>query len=238
MDDFETHPQSASVGTGGQTTALFLALYLLVLAFFIILVTISSLEEVKSKAVMDSLSSTFASVLQPTTDTTAFIARDGNILAGEAFQEEISGVFSTAIQVTKVEIVHPGQSMQVTLLSDSLFFPDSTRIREAQIALIDRLVAALSASPPGLSHELEFMIGSSTALGDSFPIGETLEMARAGSFARTMRSRGVSPHSLSIGLRADDPDKIVMRFFTRALDEEALKFDEAANSRAQEGNGT
>ena len=86
MDELESLRQSGSVESGGQTTALFLALYLLVLAFFIVLVTISSLEDVKSKAVMDSLTSTFSSLLPPTTDLTFFASREGDILAGEAFR--------------------------------------------------------------------------------------------------------------------------------------------------------
>ena len=62
---------------GSNTPALFLSLFLLVLAFFILMVTISTLEEVKTKSVMDSLTSTFTSIVPPSTDPTRFKSKEG-----------------------------------------------------------------------------------------------------------------------------------------------------------------
>ena len=227
MDDIENLQQSGSVQTGSQTTALFLALYLLVLAFFIVLVTISSVEDVKSKAVMDSLTSTFTSLLPPTTDLTVFASRDGDLLAGEAFQEELASLFATTIQVAKVEIVQPGRLMRVSLPADSLFMEESTKIRDAQIPLLDRVVASLSSASPGLRHDMEFLVGSPTDKQGDLPTGETLEMARAGAFARVMLARGVPPHSVSVGLRPGRADEIVMRFFVRPENEAQVRFTKA-----------
>ena len=55
MDDFDAPLEPEQ--TQDNTVALFLGLYLVVLAFFILLVTISTLEEAKSQRVMDSLTS-------------------------------------------------------------------------------------------------------------------------------------------------------------------------------------
>ncbi len=227
MDELENLRQSGSAESGGQTTALFLALYLLVLAFFIVLVTISSLEDVKSKAVMDSLTSTFSSLLPPTTDLTLFASREGDILAGEAFQEEVSDLFATSIQVAKVEIVQPGRLMRVSLPADSLFMENSTEIREAQIPLLDRVVASLSGASPGLRNDLEFLVGSDTGKDGSLPAGKSLEMERAGAFARAMLSRGVAPRNVSVGLLPGKPSEIVMRFFVRPENETLVRFTEA-----------
>ncbi|MCG8508815.1 MAG: hypothetical protein MI741_06260, partial [Rhodospirillales bacterium] len=93
MNRVDKLPQvEPSVPTGSHVTSLFLALYLLVLAFFIVLVTISTPEDVKSQAVMDSLSSTFSSLLPPSTDLTAFSSREGDLLAGQALQEEMTDI--------------------------------------------------------------------------------------------------------------------------------------------------
>lgn len=216
---------------GTQTTSLFLALYLLVLAFFIVLVTISTPEEVKSWAVMDSLSSAFSSLLPPSTDLTAFASRDGDLLAGQAFQDEVTEIFSTAIQVAKIEIVQPGRLMRVRIPSDTLFFPETTDIREAQIPLLDRVVASISGATPGLRHDLEFIIGSPFAAGEGLPIGETLETARVGEFARAMQSRGVPPRNVSVGLRPGNPDEIVVRFFVRKEEEASLKLEQAVEAQ-------
>ena len=226
MDDFDATPQPSARGDGGKVMAVFLGLYLLILAFFIILVAISSPEKVKSRAVMDSLTSTFATMFPSSTDLTAFNAREGDIIGGQQFQAQVSGVFSTALQVAKVRIVQPGRRMRVLLPSNSLFFPGKAEIRPARYPLLDRIVAALSSRPPGLRFDMEFIIESDYAVGKSLPIGQTLEMARAGAFVHEMLSRGVPPDSVSIGIKPGDPRNIEMWFHTRFLDEDRLRFEE------------
>ena len=224
MDQDDAIPQGASTGQGGGSTILFLALYLLVLAFFILLVSISTLEKVKSQAVMDSLTSTFAAILPPTSDLTQFAAKDGDVLAGQVFQSQLTELFSTAVQVIKIEVVQPGRLMRVVLPSDSLFFPGTTKIREAQFPLLDRVVATLSGRPPGLRYEMQFVIGSPYATGTSLPIGGTLETSRASVFVRDMLSRGAPPDSLSVGLKPGDPDEITLWFHVRLRDEERKRW--------------
>ncbi|MCG8508804.1 MAG: hypothetical protein MI741_06205, partial [Rhodospirillales bacterium] len=126
--------------------------------------------------------------------------------------------------------LQPGRLLRVRLPSDSLFFPDTFDIREAQIPLLDRVVASISGARTGLRHDLEFIIGSPYASGESLPIGETLETARVGAFARAMQSRGVPPRNVSVGLRPGNPDEIVVRFFVRTEDEARLKLQQAVDS--------
>lgn len=231
MDEFDPfqrpHPESAA----NSTTALFLSLYVLVLAFFIVLVSMSSLEKIKSRAVMDSLTSTFASLLAPSGELTAFTSKEGDFLAAQAFQEQIAAVFSSPIRVARVEIVQPGRLMRVIMGSDSLFLPETAEIREAHIPLLDRIVASLSVTTPGLHYDMEFLIGSRPGPGGMLPIAETLESARAGAFARAMSARGTPPDSIAVGLRPGDPREVVMRFFVRPVNEISLEFDRAARRR-------
>jgi len=208
-------------GGGGDTYTVFLGLYLLILAFFIILVSISSQEEVKAKAVQDSLTSTFAN-LMTTSSLTTFTGQTGEIVAGQQFEDRIEGLFASAVQVAKVKIVQPGRQMRVILPSNSLFFPDKAEIRPAQFQFLDRMVASLSNRPPGWRYEMEFVIGSEYAIGQSLPIGETLEIQRGGAFAREMRARGAPPSSMSIGLEAGNPAEITFWFFMRDEDDEPM----------------
>ncbi len=224
MDEDDAILQKASEAQGGGSITLFLGLYLLVLAFFILLVTISSLEEVKSRAVMNSLTSTFSTILPPTSDLTEFASKEGDILAGQVFQSQITELFSTAVQVIKVEIVQPGRLMRAVLPSDSLFFPGTTNVREAQFPLLDRVVATLSGRPPGLRYEMQFVIGSPYAVGTSLPTGGTLETSRASVFVRDMLSRGAPPDSLSVGLKPGSPDEITLWFHVRLRDEERKRW--------------
>lgn len=211
-------------GHGGSSLALFLALYLLVLAFFILLVSISTIEKVKSQAAMESLTSSFTTILPPSLRLTAVSDSEGEILAGQQFQEQVTHIFSTTIQVTKVEVVQPGRLMRVQVATDVLFEAGKAEIREANKPLLDRIVASLSGRPPGFRFDMEFVIGSSYQKGKIMPVGQTLEMSRAGAFVREMLSRGVPPDSVAVGIRPGDPDKTDIWFYVRSSDETRLKF--------------
>lgn len=231
MDEFDPLQRPQPESAANNTTGLFLSLYVLVLAFFIVLVSMSSPEKIKSRAVMDSLTSTFASLLAPSSELTAFASKEGDFLAAQAFQEQIAAVFSSPVRVAQVEIVQPGRLMRVVMGSDSLFLPGTADIREAHIPLLDRIVASLSVTTPGLHYDMEFLIGSLPGPGGMLAAAETLESARAGAFARAMSARGTPPDAIAVGLRPGDPREIVMRFFVRPVDELSLEFGRAARRR-------
>jgi len=225
MDDMEAPIEPEGID-GSATIALFLGLYLVVLAFFILLVSISSVEDTKSQKVMDSLSSTFTSLLPPSADLTSFTAKDGDILAGQEFQQQVTGIFATALGVDKVEVVQPGKQMRLLLNADSLFFKDEARLRPAMQPLLDRTVASLSNRPAGLRFDMEFMIGTpATADGKTMPVEQTLEVERAGAFARAMNERGIPPDSISIGMRPGHLGEIVIWFYTRDVEATKLNFE-------------
>lgn len=212
---------------GPNTVALFLGLYLVVLAFFILLVTISTVEETKSKKVMDSLSSAFTSIVPPSADLQNFKSKDGDVLAGQEFQQQVTGIFSAALGIDKIETVQPGRQMRLVLRADSLFFQNEARIRPAMFPLLDRAVAALSSRPAGLRYDMEFVIGTTTAKdGKTMPVEETLEVRRAGAFANEMNARGIPPDSLAVGMRPGHVGEVMIWFYTRDIEKSKLQFKE------------
>ncbi len=213
-----------SEGHGGSSIALFLGLYLLILAFFIMLVSISTLEEVKSKAAMKSLSATFTSILPPSLELTAVTSTEGDVLAGQQFQQQITNIFSTTMQISRVEVIQPGRLMRVRLKSDVVFKQDLAEIRESSHPLMDRIVASVSGRPAGLRYDMEFVLNSPYASETDLPTEQTLEMSRAGAFARDMMARGLPPDSISVGLEPGDTDDITIWFYVRSSDESRLRF--------------
>jgi len=213
MNDFE---QMSTVKTGGSNAiALFLGLFLLVLAFFILLVSISTIENVKSKEVMNSLTSTFADLVMPVTDPTDFTSMHGEVLAPEAFQERITGVFSTAVNVDRIKVVQPGRVMRVDLQAHELFEDDKASIRPGRLDMLDRIVTSLSANPKNIRFEMAFLVGTTAPDDEKLPTSQTLSMSRAGTFARTVVERGAPPSSISVGLRSGDPSSITIHFYVR-----------------------
>ena len=223
MNDFES-VHTARVG-GSSTITLFLGLFLLVLAFFIVLVSISTIEETKSQEVMDSLTSTFADLTAPATDPTDFSSKSGQVLSPEAFQQHISGVFTTSVAVDKVEIVQPGRVMRVDLRTHELFVVDKPEVRNTRLDLLDRITGSLSASPPGFRFEMSFLIGSVLSEDDTLPVEQSLDAKRAGVFARTMIARGAPPTSISVGVVPGNPLDVSIYFYVREEEAARLQFE-------------
>jgi hypothetical protein len=209
---------------------LFLALYLVVLAFFIVLVSISSPEHAKSNAVMDSLTSTFTSVSPPTTLPTTFAADEGNVIAVREFQRTISEMFATRLRVVRVEEVQPGRLMRFSLPAEALFRNGQAVVRENRLPLLDRIVAALSSRPPGLRYDMEFTVGRAPAPDGRPSPGPTAEIDRAGAFARQMLARGAPPDSISVAVGPGDPERVSISFYVRPIDESAVPFGETGGT--------
>jgi len=219
-----TFPTATEEDRRSSNVAMFLSLFLLILAFFILLVAISTVEDVKSNAVMDSLSSTFTKVLPTLSDPTDRSANDGSILAGHQFQDQVTDLFATTLQVAKVTVVQPGRLMRVTVPTASMFAPGDENVRSGIIPLLDRIVASLSGRPPGLHFEMQFVMGVDLTESGALPIKKTLGLSRISGVAQAMAERGVPPDAISIGLQARDPGTVVISFYVRDEDELNFKY--------------
>ncbi|KAA5606061.1 hypothetical protein F1188_08615 [Roseospira marina] len=149
--------------------ALFLALYLLLLAFFIMLMALSSLEGQRARAVMESLTVTFSHP-QETTDVVADMPMDdldGNARAAEAFIALVTDLFDAALPTVRVRHLVAGRSIEVMMRGDSLFEPEAATLRPAQVLMLDELVAALSAPPDGLRFEMAAVVQTGAGMPEA-----------------------------------------------------------------------
>lgn len=204
-------------GLGGANVSLFLSLFLLLLAFFIVLTSLSSHEESKAEAVLRSLEKTFSTSATSRPDPAplqgVYTGARGSFL-GEArsFIDEAGAILESEIPAVRIDRPLPGRLMHARLRAAALFEDDGAILRSSRTALIDRLVAALAAAPPGLTFEVEFLVGSDYDSTNNSPSGQTLQMARAGAFARAMVARGAPPASLAVGLEPGDTDWVRLVF--------------------------
>ena len=214
MSQFENFQD---IDDGNRTTIVFLGLFLLILAFFILLVSISTIEDVKSKEVMESLTSTFADVSKPVTDPVDFLSKSGETLGPEAFLSVIKGVFTSAIKVDKVQLVQPGRIMALRFHARELFADKEIEIRSTRYDLIDRIVSSLAAASKGIRFEMVFLMGSPFLENSDLPVNESLEMKRIGAFLRTSVERGANPASLSGGIMPGEPSDITIKFYVHSV---------------------
>jgi len=221
---------TASPVTRG-TLALFLALYLLLLAFFIMLLALSSLESRRTGAVMDSLTVTFSrNQTAPLTGPSQSIDTiTSESRSTEAFIALVADLFGAALPTVRVRHLVAGQAIEMTMRGDSLFDAGSDTLRPVRVAMLDELVAALSSPPAGMRFEMAVLLqtgrpGTAASAsneerntGALLPVSpDDLAVRRAAAMGRTMTERGAEPGSVLVGLAAGDPGWLSMTF--RAVD--------------------
>lgn len=191
--------------------SLFLALYLMLLAFFITLLSLSTFEEERAARAVDSVNATFSR-----SETTALgrFTGDAGVAVQEAraWQDTLEGVFEAAIPAVKVTRRSRGRIMELEFPADALFVPGEARVREVHLPLLDRIVAGLSSAPPGYRYVMEFVTGSDYPTGDMMPLGVTPAVERAAVLARTMVERGAAPGGVVTGVSAAEAGRARMTF--------------------------
>jgi hypothetical protein len=223
MDEDAETPKAAKKDA---TLALFLGLYLILLAFFVLLNTLASLKEDRVKAVLGSLMATFSTEILDTMTPTEFSASVGNLLATEEFHREIREFFEAAVPLSRVESYSAGKLMHARIPADELFEPGSIAFRDDRDELLQRIARSLSRRVEGLRYEVEFSTFTGPFLDDEGGGGLVLEVARAGAFARALFDRGVPGESITIGARPGNPEELEMTFLVRVVDRAKVDFAE------------
>ncbi len=215
----EENPQKRSVTINDPSVALFLGLYLILLAFFILLSTISSLSASKSEAAVGSINSAFRSDsrIEALTGDSILVARgagqlDRNLLGA------VRASFSSAFPNEEINETVIGGAVRFVISADRIFQPGSPALQE-EADLFERLAASLESSVLGFRNEVEVVLrtGEDLRSGEN-PEGRLL-IERAGTLAREMLAKGVFARSVQTGLRAGTSGTIA--FFFRQTDEAA-----------------
>ncbi|MBB4266728.1 hypothetical protein [Roseospira visakhapatnamensis] len=202
---------------GRASLTLFLALYLLLLAFFIMLTALSSLERQRAEAVMDSLTLTFAPRRAPAEALMPLDDLAGDRRAAEAFIALVTDLFQSAVPAVRLHQVVPGHAVEVRMRAEALFEPGADTLRPSRQSLLDSVVAALAGAPRGLRFEMA-VIAEVVEARDANDVavlpadGTHLAVRRAGTFGRFMNDRGAARGSVLVGLAPGDPDWIRLVF--------------------------
>ncbi|WP_042691755.1 flagellar motor protein MotB [Azospirillum sp. B506] len=201
---------------------LLLSLFLLLLVFFIVLNAQSVQTAQKVKAVAASLERTFPSfVIDPRLrdGSEPVASRAGTVFAVQRL-EEVGTLFATAVAVSKVEVVAPGQLLEVRLPADDLFLPGTMTLRADRQGLIDRIADALRQSRQGERVELDALLGIGPTGTPSQPPGP---VARAGVLARALVGDGAPAGNVTVGIERGQPGGVRLLF--------SLRWDEGPAAR-------
>ena len=138
---------------------LFLSLFLLLLAFFILLNALASFETHRAQAVVRSVQNTFQSRLESDNRAEVLVPTLGVDPEPEAVTEELERIWLTAFPLMTVDQLQPGRTFQLTMRFSDVFEADSADIRPDRVALIRATAAVLANRPEGYLTQMQALLG-------------------------------------------------------------------------------
>ena len=226
MDSDQGAP-APSQTAGNGNAAVLLGLYLLLLAFFILLVAISRIVETRSSAALNSVNGAFSAAVEATAPTAFAPIVTGPIVEIEEFQGRIRAAVEEALPVAEVLVVQSGRVLRVRISMNVAFVRDEARLSRAMPPLLARLAGAMGPAAEESRAEIELRVGvrdtgAPTAAGDA-----ALAVRWAGLLARKLVDAGVAPQVIAAGVDADLA-ALELRFVVPAADAARVTFKDLA----------
>ena len=196
---------------------LILSLFILLLAFFILLNAISNRTEVKSQAVMDSLLSTFRPIEDSSQSVQTLSFLLGTTPEPEDLVHEMRQLWVNAIPIVEVKLLRDGKSMRFRLPANMIFADGAALLRKDRRTLIKNVASILATEAPGFANELELLVGTNWRAGKNFDLRKNnLEIQRAVELVGELILGGAPPASVSIGVHERGSKEFELRFFVRS----------------------
>jgi outer membrane protein OmpA-like peptidoglycan-associated protein len=220
---------TADAGGPDIMASLFLSLILLVLAFFIVMVSISRVDAGRSTGVIESVAGAFA---QEGPGSVPQGAQRGNVVDGEDLEQSLKRLFATELAVAEFRSVVPGRTLEIEMASEVLFHREKARIRPARFRLLDRLVATVTMRPLGQRVDVQGWVSTGTPKGSALPTSPSaLSIRRAGAMGEALVRRGLPRSHLAVGFSAGQNDRIVLVFSIAPTEGETAPYPPIASAK-------
>ncbi len=198
------------------TISLFIAIYLVLLAFFILLVSISHRNTHKTEDAVQSLNQTFTStidVLTPLQQEAAPIKEEELLHSYFSYMSEKS---RQALMVEKIAVDVRQNRLLLQVPVERLFDANQTILRAASDDFIALIAEQLRMDVSGVKMELECSI---SAGADVSP----LAVKRAVAIAQGLQAKAAPAQTIAVGVAPDNLGLITFRFTARSIDETAVR---------------
>lgn len=190
---------------GDGATVLYLGVFILLLAFFILLNSISHFHDDKVGAVIRSVDDAFSS--QALLTGSPGDRQQARMQTARALAD-LGDLIRAELPLAKVEAETDTGTLHVTLPASSLFMGDGLSIRPSQQGLMDRVARVLEPRSNGVPVRAEFLFATRDA-SDNAPL-----VARAGTLARSVAALGANPAWMSVGLERGEAAGQLRLLFT------------------------
>jgi len=201
----------AKSGGGPSGVMSMLSIFLLLLAFFVMLNTLAKFETTKTRAVIGSLNATF-NIGNPAGREHEFGSFVGKVGAARSIHAEVSLLLRTLFGVGRYDLVQLGNVVVLDIDADALFSGD-TKPAPALLLFANRITGRVLPPPPGTRLNLEVTTYRGVGKLDAAdPKKIDVAARRAGAVVRGFERVGFETHQLATGLAEGNPRKLRIEF--------------------------
>ena len=193
------------------TVVIFLGLYLLLLAFFILLNTISTIDENKSQQATDSVGIAFSEIMPDALRSKEELISKGAVLELDSYQGQVQAALATIIRLVETETTSGGQ-FRVKTSVEQIFDATGEGLIDDAVVFLDKIAKVLKRDEPGIRRELEVILGVGETLPEKIDAGSSLPMRQVTQFVHQLVEREVPAELISIGLGPGGEGSILMFF--------------------------
>lgn len=195
----------------GASQPLFLSLFLLLLAFFILLNALSTIEPGRSNRVLESVQRAFPSAYRAELGDGLLEGDPGQVI-GEATRNGIGEIFRQVLPVARVTVEPDGNPIYVEAPVVRVY--GATGLTPAGDRLAARLAGFLAEPPAGSVLELDVLFSADPADRGA---ARTARARAVSDMVDAMAGHGIEPALLAAGLEPGISDSVRFVFRTRPV---------------------
>lgn len=193
-----------------KTAALFVSLYVVVLAFFILLTSNAQMDAEKSQQVMDSVNKAFSMKIE--TDVAPMVQSVGEEVSVTQMFNDLKAQVLSVIELKDKHILQDMRHLEMVIPAKELFNAGETTLRPDRDSMLDRLVKTLIQWRKTYEVNVSVMHGVNSPSRDSLSAESMVEVKRMGNVARFLENQGVPSHFIQVGVLQGKPDLIMLMF--------------------------
>jgi len=201
----------ARSGGGPSGVMSMLSIFLLLLAFFVMLNTLAQFETTKTRAVLGSLNATF-SIGNPSGREHEFGSFVGKVGAARQVEAELSQLLRTLFGVDRYDLIRLGDVVVLDIDANALF-AGAAKPSPALLVFTNRITGRVLPPPPGTRLDLEVTAYRGRGALDAADASRiNIATRRAGAIVRGFERVGFDADQLLAGLSEGDARKIRIEF--------------------------
>ncbi|WP_321391670.1 hypothetical protein [Emcibacter sp.] len=198
-----------------QTTGVFVSLYLIVLAFFMVMNSISNQEENRVAAATESVTRAFKNPFEPDADFIDVTSSADSVTPNDEFYDQIQGVFASLVGFDGKFPSKGGHIISVKFAANDLFERGTAQFRQDQQEFLNQLSSFLKGGRKSEKREIEFLVSTGKALPEGPQYWKDVNILRAGAIVAKLEDMGISGNQISIGVARNDDALITVTFYNR-----------------------